>query len=340
MKTNNTISISTSTFLKAALIILVIWFLWFVRDVVVIFLVSLLLAALIDPFADWFSKRNIPRALSVVIVYVVLICILAVIFVGLIPVVVNQFGQLSSNLSMYSKGVTDTISRFQTFSVQHGFQQNLAESLDSLQRGVSNAFGSVFTTVKGIFGGLATLFIILILTFYMVAEGDKMQKYFRSLAPVEYQPFLADLMKKMQIKIGAWLRGQLILGIVVGVSVYIGLLIIGVKYALLLGLIAGLFEIVPYVGPIFSTIPAAIIGFAHSPIMGIAVLLLFWIVQQLENHILVPKIMQKVTGLNPVVSIIALLVGIKIGGIIGAIFAIPIATITVVVLEDVFKDLS
>lgn len=340
MKTSSTINISTGTFLKAVLIAVGLWFFWYVRDVVIIFLVSLLLASLIDPFADWFSKRNIPRALSVVIVYVVLIGVLAVISVGLIPIIVDQFGQLTSNLSGYSKNVTETISRFQTFSVQHGFQQNLEESLSSLQKGISESFGSVFTTVKGIFGGLATLFIILVLTFYMVAEGDKMQKYFKSLAPAEYQPFLADLMKKMQIKIGAWLRGQLILGVVVGLSVYIGLLIIGVKYALLLGLIAGLFEIVPYVGPIFSTIPAAIIGFAHSPITGIAVLLLFWIVQQLENHILVPNIMQKVTGLNPVVSIIALLVGIKVGGIIGAIFAIPIATIISVVLEDIFKDLS
>jgi len=340
MKTSSTISISTGTFLKAVFIALAVWFLWYVRDVVVIFLVSLLLAALIDPFADWFSKRHVPRALAVVIVYIVLLSLLALVFVGLTPVIVEQFGQLMSNLSGYSKDVTDTISRFQTFSAQHGFQQNLVESLDSLQKGIADSFGSVFSTVKGFFGGLATLVIILVLTFYMVAEGDKMQKYFKSLAPVEYQPFVTELMKKMQFKIGAWLRGQLILGFVVGIAVFIGLSVIGVKYALLLALIAGLFEIVPYVGPIFSMIPAAIIGFGHSPLMGIAVIVLFWLVQQLENHLLVPKVMQKVTGLNPVVSIIALLVGVKVGGIVGAIFAIPLATIVVVILEEVFKDNS
>jgi len=340
MKSHHVISVSTATLLKAVGLGIGLWFFWYIKDVVVIILVSLLLAALIDPFADWFSKRHVPRALSVVIVYVLLLTLLALIFVGLTPIIAEQFTQFSSNFSTYSKGITDTISRFQTFSVQHGFAQNLDESFVAIKEGVSDSFGSVFTTVKGIFGGLATLVVVLVLTFYMVAEGEHMQKYFKTLAPAEYQPFIANLMKKMNAKMGAWLRGQLILGLVVGTAIFIGLSLIGVKYALLLALVAGVFEIIPYVGPIFSTIPAAIVGFTHAPIMGVAVLLLFWIVQQLENHILVPKVMQKVTGLNPVISIIALLVGIKVGGIVGAIFAIPLATLVVVVLEDVFHDVN
>ena len=103
-------------------------------------------------------------------------------------------------------------------------------------------------------------------------------------------------------------------------------------------MIAAIFEIIPYVGPVFSLIPAVIIGFAQSPMTGVGVIGLYLIIQQIENNLLVPKIMQKVTGLNPVVSIAALLVGIKVGGVVGAILAIPLATMIVVAIEDVFKE--
>jgi predicted PurR-regulated permease PerM len=144
----------------------------------------------------------------------------------------------------------------------------------------------------------------------------------------------------MQNKMGQWLRAQLILGLVVGIAVYIGLKILGVEYALLLALIAGVLEIVPYLGPILAVVPALMIGLAQSPIIGLSVLGLYLLIQQVENNILVPKIMQTVTGLNPVISILALLVGLKAGGIAGAILAIPLAMMAVVILEDLFRDVT
>jgi predicted PurR-regulated permease PerM len=172
----------------------------------------------------------------------------------------------------------------------------------------------------------------------MVVEEDTARKYFRNIAPLEYQPYLAQLFSRMQKRIGAWLRGQIILGLLVGTAVYIGLSLLGVKYALLLAIIAAFLEVVPYVGPVLSLIPAAIIGFAQSPVTGLLVVGVYFIVQQLENNLFVPKVMQKVTGLNPVVSIIALMVGIKFGGLIGAILSIPVATMIAVVLEDLFSN--
>lgn len=167
-----------------------------------------------------------------------------------------------------------------------------------------------------------------------------MRKYFRSLAPIEYQPYVAHLMKKMSHKMGEWLRGQIILGLIVGVAVYIGLTLLGVKYALVLALIAGILEVIPYVGPIISLVPALIVGFAQSPVIGLAVIILYLIVQQLENNVLVPKVMQKVTGLNPIISILALLVGLKAGGLAGAVLSIPLAMMGVVILEDLFRDVT
>lgn len=336
MKSNYQITISTGTFIKAALIVLLMGFLWYIHEIVIIFFASLLLAALIEPFADWFSKKNIPRALSVLIVYVVLLTVIILVFLGLTPIVTEQFTQVTSNASSFSVEIEQTFARLQTFSVQHGLSEDISKTIQGIEGAISQTSQSLFSTVKGFFGGLVTGLVILVLTFYMVAEGEKMQRYFKSLAPVEYQPYLSELMKKMQVKIGAWLRGQLFLGFVIGLVSYIGLSLLHVRYALLLAVIAGLFEMVPYVGPIFSAIPAVMIAFTQSPTLGLIVLGLYVIIQQIENHLLVPKVMQKATGLNPIVSIIALLIGVKLGGIPGAFFAIPVAMMLTVIVEDLF----
>jgi len=201
----------------------------------------------------------------------------------------------------------------------------------------SNSLSSLFTTVKGFFGGVVTSVVILVLTFYMVAEGEKVHKFLKSLAPVEYQPYIAEITRKMQKKIGAWLRGQLLLGFIIGLASYIGLSILGVKYALLLAVIAGFFELIPYIGPILSAVPAVIIAFSQAPMLALVVLGLYLLIQQTENHLLVPKIMEKATGLNPIVSILALMIGVKLGGIAGAFFAIPLAMMLTVIVEDIFQ---
>ncbi len=335
MRNEQTISISTGTFLKAVLIVLGLWFLWFIREIVAIFVVAIMLASVIDPFADWFAKKRIPRGLAVLIVYTVLLALTSVIVIVLVPIVVEQSGQLIENLSVSATSLIDSFVQFQQ---RHQFLENITTGLESFQQSLNASANSVFSTVKGFFGGLAALLIVLVLAFYMVVEENSMRRYFMTLAPEEYQPYLTQLLKKMQNKIGAWLRGQIILGFVIGLAVYIGLKLLGVPYALLLALIAGLFEIIPYVGPIVALIPAAIIGFAQSPVLGLAVVILYLVIQQAENNVLVPKIMQKVTGLSPILSIAALLVGVKVGGVVGAILAIPLATMIAVVVEDLFKN--
>lgn len=340
MKAEQTINVSTRTFIKAILFVLVLWFLWFVRDIVAMLLVAIMLASLIDPFADWLAQRRIPRGLAVLVVYTVLIAIASVVLILLIPVVVEQSTQLFSKLGSSYQVITDSFVQLKAFTESHGLATNVQQTVESLQQGINASFSSLFSTIQGFVGGLAALVVVLVLTFYMVSEEDNFRTYFKNLAPVEYQPYIAQMLTRMQKQIGAWLRGQLILGFVVGVAVYIGLKLLGVEYALLLALIAGLFEIIPYVGPIFSLIPTAIIGFAQSPFLGASVVMLYLVIQQIENHFLVPKIMQKATGLNPVFSILALLIGVKVGGFAGAVLAIPLATMIAVATEDTLKEIA
>jgi len=334
------IGISTATFVKAVLIILGLWFLWFIRDIVAIFLIALLLAVIVTPYTDWLAKHRVPRSIAVLFLYLVLGAILSIVVGLMIPIVIEKSIELVQSIGQSHNSLLGTMGEYLGFTADQSMQQNFLQTLQSMEQTLSSSAGSLFTTVKGVFGGIAGLFLVLVLAFYMVVQEEQAKKYFFNLTPPEYQPYLNNLLKKIQLKIGAWLRGQIILGLIVGTAVFIGLTIFGVKYALLLAIIAGLFEIIPYVGPIVSLVPAVIVGFAQSPVIGIVVLVLYLVIQQLENNILVPKIMQKVTGLNPLVSIAALLIGLKVGGLVGAILAIPVATLTVVVLEDLFNEMK
>ncbi len=332
------ISISTGTIFKVIVIALALGFLWFVKEIVVMLLLAVLLASLIEPAVNWLHRRKIPRALSVLGLYIIIFALLAVSLILIIPPFVEQITQLSTNFGDVSTSISQWIGKAVAIGQQYGLAEGVQTSLQSLQGNINGLIGNVFSTISGIVGGVAALVIVMVLAFYIVIEEDAWRRVFRRVAPDEYQPYLTQLFGKMQTKMGMWLRGQLLLMLVIGIASYIGLLILGMPYALVLALFAGLMEMVPYAGPTISAIPMVLIGFSDSPLKALMVLLLCIIIQQVENNILVPKIMQKVTGLNPIVSIVALLIGFKVGGVAGAALSIPIATLVSVFVYDVFKE--
>jgi predicted PurR-regulated permease PerM len=328
------ISISTGTIVKVAAFVLGLWVIWFLRDVFALLIAALLLAALIEPFADWMHERHMPRTLAVLIVYAFLVAIAGAVVFLLLPVLFEQARGFAVSASSASGSFFNSYDRLHAFSARLGLEQSFQSTVASFQASVADSVASVFSTVKGILGGIAALFVVFVLAFYMVAEEDAARRSFKSLAPKKYQPRIVAVLRKVETKIGAWLRGQIVLGLIVGSAAYLGLLFLGVPYALLLGIIAGLLEAIPYLGPIVSVVPAAILGFSVSPLTGGMVLVLYLIIQQLENNLLVPKIMQRATGLNPLVIIVSLIVGAKLGGLAGVVLAIPVAIIVTVILED------
>ena len=332
------ISISTGTIFKVIIIGLSLAFLWFIKEIVVVLILAILLAAVIEPGVNWLHRRKIPRALSVLGMYVLIIAALAISFILLIPPLVEQITSLSTNFSNVSGTISTSIGKLVDIGQQYGLSEGIASSIEGLRQGLNNVVGGLFGVIASAVGAVAAIVIIMVLAFYIVIEEDAWRRLFRRVAPDDYQPYLTQMFGKMQMKMGLWVRGQLLLMLVIGVATYIGLLILGVPYALVLGIFAGLMEMVPYAGPTLSAIPAVFIAFSDSPLKAGMVLLLCIIIQQVENNILVPKIMQKVTGLNPVVSIVALLIGFKVGGIAGAALSIPIATMGSVFFYDVFRE--
>lgn len=329
-----TFDISIGAILKVVAVVLAVIFLYLIRDLLIIFIVSIILATLIDPLANWFAKHRIPRALAVLLIYIVLIGVLVLTIVLLIPPLVEQSGQVIKIISTYAGGLIERISALKNVPLVKSLVSQNLEALGSIQAGLPGAVSGVFSTLTGVVGGFVSFLLILVLTFYIVVEGDAFKKFFKSISPEKYQPHLVGLMTRAQHKMGLWFRGALILAIIVGVMVYIGLTVLGVKYALVLAILAGILELIPYFGPFISAVPAVLLAFSQAPAKGILVLVMYVIIQRLENDILVPKVFQKTAGLNPVVSIMSMGIGFIVAGFFGALLAIPVATAISVVVGD------
>jgi predicted PurR-regulated permease PerM len=328
------IDITYMSILRVIAVLAALTFLYFIRDILALILVSVFLAAAIMPWVNWFHKRNIPRALSVLIIYLSAFAVLALVIVLIIPPLSDQINQLSRSFPEYFQRVIVGFSEIQQFNSGAEGITSIQESLGSLQTALSSATQGVFSAVSSIFGGIIFFLAALVLTFYMVLNEELFMKFVEQITPQGYKIYAIKFIKRAQVKLGKWLRGQLFLMLFIGVLTYIGLLILGVKFALVLALIAGLLELVPYAGPIISAVPALVIALTQSPLMAVLVAILYFVIQQIENNVLVPKVMQKAVGLNPIVTIVAILVGAKLGGILGAILAVPVATVLSMFISD------
>lgn len=331
------IDVSIRAILKIVIAAFALSFLFVIRDVLVILFVALVLASIIDPIATFGGRYHIPRALAVVATYLLLLLFLALGFTLIIPPLLTELGGFTGSLVGFWSRVVSRVATVRELSAQYGLLENFQRSLVELEGALGRAAGSIFTTVTGIFGSIISLIATFVVTFYLVVEKDALKKLFQALAPERYQQHLSVLLSEIQRKIGRWLRGQIILSFLVGFLVYVGLLALRVDYALILALFAGITEFVPYLGPLIGAVPAVIIALTVSPMKALFVGLLFIVIQQLENAVFVPRIMARAVGLNPMITVIALLIGGRVAGIAGILLAIPLVTAVSVVLEDVYR---
>ncbi|OGY43715.1 MAG: hypothetical protein A3B89_02850 [Candidatus Buchananbacteria bacterium RIFCSPHIGHO2_02_FULL_40_13] len=332
-----TFDVSLSALFKISVLFLIVFFLFFVRDVILIIFVALILASALDPWVDFMQKHKIPRGLGILMIYLVAIIILAGTVYLIIPPIAIEVKDLAKDFPLYWERLSGSVESFRIYSDDHGWTQTIQNSLNDLQSNVNAieaAAGGVFSTVFAFLGGLFSLLIVAVLTFYLTIEEQAMKRVLRSLVPVKYQPYVTHLINRIQEKIGLWLRGQLILSLIIFLLSWFGLTILGIKYTLVLALFAGIMELVPYLGPFIGAIPAVFIALTQAPALALGVVIVYLIIQQLENHIIVPKVMQKAVGLNPIITIVAMMIGFKLAGILGIVIAIPAATALNIVLND------
>ncbi len=305
------IEISHRTILFTFLVVGDIWFFFQIRDILLILFVSLLVMVILSPLIKKLSKFKIPRALSVLIVYFLFFGVIVFSLAGIIPALIDQ-------TSNFIAGVPTYISNLHISSqISDQISKQILVTLGDLPSQVLN-FG------VGLISNIITLLTVLTFAFYLLMSRDKLDKQMSYLIGEKKAKEISDFIDELEVKLGGWARGQILLMLSVGVLDYVGLRILGIPYALPIGILAGLLELVPYVGPILGAIPALVIGFGISPLMGIATGALAFLIQQLENYVLVPKIMERSVGVLPIVTLLALAIGLKIAGLPGVLVSVPV----------------
>jgi predicted PurR-regulated permease PerM len=338
------ISIATSTIIKFFLVAVLLVALYFMIDVVLIVIASIILASSIEPMIRRLEKWRVHRVLAVIFVYLFIAIIVAALLVFFIPLVANDLVGFLNNLP-------------QTFSLESlwapvqslGFHVgdtaiapgsiSVGDFIQGLQSLVTGSSTSAFKTASLIFGGMLGLILIVVLSFYLAVQEDGVADFLRIVTPIRRHAYITDLWKRSQQKIGAWLQGQLLLGVVVGVLVYLVLMIVGIPHALLLAILAAIFEIIPVFGPIIASVPAILIAFADGGIgTGLLLIGLYIIIYQFESQLFYPLVVKKIVGISPIVVILALVIGAKLAGVLGALIAVPLSAVLMEYINDVDRD--
>lgn len=327
-----TLDISSATIFRFILIIIGLVFLYMIRDILLMLFLALIIAAAIDGPVDWLAKKKIPRVLGAILIYLIIIALVVLFIYLAFPLLASQTKLLADNFPQY-------LSRFgpelELIRSKVG-SDNVQSILDQISQRLGWAGANVFDAAAGVFGGLFSAIFVFVISIYLVIQDKGIKNFLASVTPAEHQPYVASLAERIQSKLGAWLRGQLFLMLIVGVAAFIGLKLLGVKFALTLAIIAGVLEIVPYLGPVAGAIPAVLLAFLQSPVLALLVAGLFFIIQELEGHLIVPLVMKKALGLNPLIVLVTLIIGEKLGGIMGMVVAVPLMAVISVFLNDLF----
>lgn len=312
------IEISYKTILFIFATIGVFWFLAQIKDILLSLFIAFVLMSALKPAVDKLEKLKIPRVLAILFIYLIIIIFVFTIGAAIIPVMIQEMTKLLRFLPSYLENAVNLY--------------NLDLKISPLQ--YVPAGGGVIKFTLGIFSNILSLFSLFVFTFYLLLERNHLKDVLENFLGKETGGKVGEVITKIEKRLGAWLRGQFILCLSVGTGTFIGLSLLKVDYALALSILAGILEIIPNIGPIVSAIPAIIIALSTSPFLALATAALYFIVQQAENHLLVPNVMKKTTGLSPIIIILSLWVGARLMGFLGILLAIPLVLTIQVVLKE------
>ena len=330
-----TIRLATSIAVRVAIVVILVglaaWWLYLVRDVIVTALLALLVAAAIHAPVANLEGRGVRRVFAIAIVYLALIGTVALLLALLVPPLAAQAGELATGLPSIIGSLSNLLN---SLLAQVGLSSS-AGALDSII-GQLGSLGSILARIPGVLiGFVSALVLVTFLSALMVLERDRARAWLmRFVAPTD-RPALDGLLRKAADRLGSYVSGQLLIMLVTGVGSFVGLTLIGVPFALPLGIFAFLTEAVPIAGPIIAGVLMILVALTQSPVQALLTVGLVTIIQQSESLVLVPVIQGRLISISPVVALLAVLAGSAIGDIPGAILAIPLVAIATVVIDDV-----
>lgn len=318
------IEISHRTIIFTVVFLLSLWFLYFIKDIIFALFVSILLMSIFNPLVTRLTKWKVPRFVAVLITYILVLGLFGFSIAWIVPSLVEQTTNFVNDIPYFLNNLGWT--NFINSNILSSFMSQIgALPSQAVKFGVS------------LFSNIVSILSVLVLSFYFLLYRSKLNDQLAFIFGEDRKAQVGKVIDEVEMNLGSWARGEIILMFFVGLFTYIGLLILGIPFALPLAIIAGVLEIIPVLGPNIAAIPAIVIGLTISPLMALAVAALCFLIQQLENYLLVPKIMEKSVGVNPIVTLISLTIGYRMMGIVGIILSIPLFLTIKILLKEYFK---
>jgi predicted PurR-regulated permease PerM len=340
------IHISISAVVKVIVVLLLVATIFVLRDLLLIVLTAVVVASALEPIIRWFRHYKIPRLPAVVFVYLSAATVLIGSFYFLFLPLLNETSSFLSSLPHYADSVklwepfkSNTFIGSQQFVQDLSTRFSIADVVNGINQTFSNTSQGLLSTINTIFGGVLGFILIVVLSFYLAVQENGIGIFLKTVTPLNHQSYILDLWRRAEKKIGLWMQGQILLVVIVAVLTYLGLTLLGVKHALLLAVLAGLFEVIPIFGPILASIPALAISFVDGGVSSLLLIAgLYLIVQQFENHLIYPLVVRKVVGVPSIIVILALIAGYTLAGFLGVILSMPVAAVLMELFHDLQKD--
>ena len=316
------IEISSKTIIFTIGFILMLGVIWLIKDLIFSLFIAFIIAGALRQPVDFLEKKKIPRSIGSFIIYFIFVFTIFYLFALIIPPLAGEIIVLFKNLPHIIIKVFPTLSSNFNLSFLSNNIPSLANETIHL---IKTAFSNVIFVTSTLFFG-----------FYFLLEKNLAQRLLGNFFDDMELNKINLISERAQKRMSGWFWGEIILMIIVGLLTYVGLSLMGMKYALALAVLSGLLEVVPNLGPITATIPAFFIGLSQSYVSGLSMIALYLTVQQLENNLIVPFVMKKTVGIHPIITLIALIIGGKLAGIMGVILAIP----TTIFLETILIEVN
>ncbi len=339
------ISISTDTMIRAFLVGLGFFLIYFLRDLVLVILTAIVIASFVGSAASKMKSFGIGRVFGVVIIYLVSIFLLAAVFYLFAPLLITEIYTFSSFLSVYIPDNSflnyfqnDAFSGAKDIVASLSNNLSVANLLDTSKAFIGNLSGGFFQTLSSAFGSFVNVGMIIVISFYLSIQERGIENFLRIVVSPKHEDYAVDLWNRTHHKIALWVKGQMLLGLLIAVLTYLVLTLIGIQYSLLLAIITGIMELVPY-GFIVAIVPAVSFAYLSGGVSSsLMVLGAYLIIHQFEVYLLYPLVVKKVVGLSPLIVILSILIGFQLAGFWGLILAIPAAVSIMEFLNDIEKD--
>ncbi|MDU0203441.1 MULTISPECIES: AI-2E family transporter [Paenibacillus] len=309
----------------------------FLKAILAPFFIAVIISYILNPVVNMLNQRKVPRTIAVLLIYCVFISSLTVIIMNMTPVFMTQIAELNEHMpqmEIRAQSIVDGFNqnRLLPDSVRDGFNHSLTKLENSISMAISNYMNQIGSTISMLF----IAFIVPFVAFYIMKDFQIIEKTALAIVPKEHRKKTVKLLIDIDTALGNYIRGQLLVCVIIGGLAYLGYWLIDMPYALLLASVVAVFNIIPYLGPFFGAAPAIIMASTISLKMVLFVAIVNLAVQILEGNVISPQVVGKKLHMHPLVIIFALLVGGEVAGIVGLILAVPFFAVMKVIIQHVF----